>query len=245
MDLKIVSYNIKSMRYCPENRRENKDRREDVAEVLRQLDGDIVGLQEIDYFLERTDNCDQTKYLAEKLGYTYYHFTYTVNKGKGLEGQYGHAILSRYPIKELEDVEFAVQCGERRKYCRAVIDVSGKDLVFYNTHLTLSNPGRRFDLPTNKIFGQYQLMELLKRIYAEQVPTVLTGDFNLTFEKQQECVDVEKVYPLNGGKNFDVENPATRIDNIYLCNIEKHSDSVVYGERGASDHAWIYADIEI
>lgn len=245
MKLKIVSYNIKSMRYDPENPRNNIDRREDVAEVLRQLDGDIVGLQEIDHFLARTGDYDQTKYLAETLGYPYYHFTYTVDKGKGTEGKYGHAIMSKYPIKELEDREFSVQCGERRKFCRAVLDVEGKEVIFYNAHLTISNPGRLPGLEPNKIFAQYQLMELMARIYAEESPVVLTGDFNLIFEKQKECVDTEKVYPLNGGVNFDTPNPVTRIDNIYLCNIEKHDAAVTYGERGASDHAWLHADIEI
>lgn len=245
MKLKIVSYNIKSMRYDPENPRNNIDRREDVAEVLRQLDGDIVGLQEIDHFLARTGDYDQTKYLAETLGYPYYHFTYTVDKGKGTEGKYGHAIMSKYPIKELEDREFSVQCGERRKFCRAVLDVEGKEVIFYNAHLTISNPGRLLGLEPNKIFAQYQLMELMARIYAEESPVVLTGDFNLIFEKQKECVDTEKVYPLNGGVHFDTPNPVTRIDNIYLCNIEKHDAAVTYGERGASDHAWLHADIEI
>lgn len=245
MKIKIVSYNIKAMRYNPENPRDNIDRREDVAEVLRQLDGDIVGLQEIDHFLARTGDYDQTKYLAETLGYPYYHFTYTIDNAKGSEGKYGHAIMSRYPIKELEDCEFSVQCGERRKFCRAVLDVEGKELVFYNTHLTISNPGKKSGLPVNKIFAQYQLMELMQKMYGEEAPTILTGDFNLPFDKQQECVDVERVYPLNGGVNFDTPDPVTRIDNIYLCNIEKHSDHVTYGERGASDHPWIHADIEI
>lgn len=244
MKLKIVSYNIKSMRYDPENPRNNIDRREDVAEVLRRLDGDIVGLQEVDHFLARTGDYDQTKYLAETLGYPYYHFTYTVDKGKGTEGKYGHAIMSKYPIKELEDKEFSVQISERRKYCRAVIDVEGKELVFYNAHLTTSGH-TRIGLEPNKIFAQYQLKELMNRIYAEESPVVLTGDFNLIFEKQKECVDTEKVYPLNGGKDFSVEEPKTRIDNIYLCNIEKHDAAVTYGERGASDHPWIHADIEI
>lgn len=240
MKLKIVSYNIKSMRYNPENPRDNIDRREDVAEVLRQLDGDIVGLQEIDHFFERTGSYDQTKYLAEACGYPYVHFTSTIESGK-----YGHAIMSRYPIKELEDREFSVQCGERRKFCRAVLDVEGKEVIFYNAHLTISNPGRFLGLEPNKIFAQYQLMELMARIYAEEKPTVLTGDFNLIFEKQKECVDTQKVYPLNGGIHFDTPDPVTRIDNIYLCNIEKHDAAVTYGERGASDHPWIFANIEL
>ncbi len=245
MKLKIVSYNIKSMRYNPENPRDNIDRREDVAAVLKELNGDIVGLQEIDHFLARTGDYDQTKYLAETLGYPYYHFTYTVDKGKGSEGKYGHAIMSRYPIKELEDREFSVQCGERRKFCRAVLDVEGKEVIFYNAHLTISNPGRLLGLEPNKIFAQYQLMELMARIYAEEGPVVLTGDFNLIFEKQKECVDTQRVYPLNGGVHFDTPDPVTRIDNIYLYNIEKHDEAVTYGVRGASDHPWIYADIEL
>ena len=240
MKLKVVSYNVKALHYDPENPRGVADRREDVAEVLRQLDGDIVGLQEIDVNNKRTDFYDQIKYLAETLGYPYYHFTPTTPNGV-----YGHAIMSKYPIKELEDREFSIQCGERRKFCRAVIDAEGKELVFYNTHLTTSTPGRILGLERNKIFAQYQLMELMVRMCAEEGPVVLTGDFNLTFEKQKECVDTQKVYPLNGGKAFAVEDPKTRIDNIYLHNIEKHDAAVTYGERGASDHPWIYAGIEL
>ena len=240
MKLKIVSYNVKALHYDPQNPKGVADRRQDVADVIKALDGDIVGLQEIDVGNKRTDFFDQAKYLAEECGYPYFHFTPTIESGI-----YGHAIMSRFPIKELVDKEFSIQCGERRKYCRAVLDVEGKELVFYNAHLTTSNPGRLSGLPRNKIFAQYQLMELMQKLYGEEAPTILTGDFNLIFEKQKECVDTQKVYPLNGGIHFDTPDPATRIDNIYLCNIEKHSDHVVYGERGASDHPWIHAEIEI
>ena len=242
MKLKVVSYNVKALHYDPENPKGVADRREDVAAVIKELDGDIVGLQEIDVNNKRTDFYDQAKYLAEECGYPYFHFTPTTAKGV-----YGHAIMSRFPIKELEDLDFAVQCGEHRKFCRAVLDVDGRDVVFYNTHLTTSQPGRRLGLPVNKIFAQYQLMELMNRIYAEQGPTLLTGDFNLVMEKQRECVDVHQVYPLNGGIGFSAQNPATRIDNIFLKKeyILSHDSGVTYGEKGASDHPPISARIEI
>lgn len=242
MKLKIVSYNVKALHYDPQNPRGVADRKEDVAEVIKALDGDIIGLQEIDVGHKRTDFCDQIKYLSQECGYPYFHFTPTLHNGT-----YGHAIMSRFPIKEVKDQAFLVQFGnnEVRKYCRATLDVEGKELAFYNAHLTTPGCGNRIGLPPSKIFAQYQLMELMQYLYAEELPAILTGDFNLPFDKQQECVDVERVYPLNGGVNFDTPEPPTRIDNIYLCNIEKHSDHVTYGERGASDHPWISANIEI
>lgn len=242
MKLKIVSYNVKALHYDPQNPKGVADRRADVAAVIKELNGDIVGLQEIDVNNKRTGYYDQARYLAEECGYPFVHFTPTTEKGV-----YGHAILSRYPFKEIKDADFAIQCGEHRKYCRAVIDVEGKELVFYNTHLTISNPGLKTGLPANKIFAQYQLMELMQKIYGEEAPTVLTGDFNLNLEKQRECVDVHQVYALNGGVGFSVIDPKTRIDNIYVLKkyISKHDGAVTYGEVGASDHPSIHAEIEL
>ena len=227
--LTVVSYNIKSLLM----------KKEGVVEVLRQLDGDIVGLQEVDYFNARSDNSDQTEFLAKKLGYPYYYFVNCM-------GDYGTAILSRYPMKVTEH-EYSNYVGsEVRKFGRAEIDVDGKTLIFYNTHLTTG---------TWEQTG-IQFKELLNYAYKEKEPTVVLGDFNLTVAEMKKRVFPKLLFPLHGGMEMTHKLPAISYDNIFVKNIDDYywevldeeTDSGVglkVLESDASDHNPIYTYIKL
>ncbi len=227
--LTIVSYNIKSLLLDKEG----------VVEMLRQLDGDVVGLQEVDYYNARSDNSDQTEYLARKLGYPYYYFV-------NCSGHYGTAILSRYPMKVTEH-EYGNYVGsEVRKFGRAEITIDGKKLVFYNTHLTTG---------TWEQTG-IQFKELLNFVYKEKDPTVVVGDFNLSVVEMKKRMYPQLLFPLHGGMEMTHKLPAISWDNIFIKNIDDYYWEILDEENGtgvgvkvvesqASDHNPIYTHIKL
>lgn len=254
--LKVVSYNIKTMHYehstganLPADQMAYK--MEEIAQTLRELDGDIVGLQEVDCLAKRTGYIDQVKWLAEKLGYKYYRFTQTI-------GTYGTAVMSRYPILKSEDFYFAGNAQENgvqldgyepRGFSRNEVDTDGDnavDLIFYNTHLG------------NFTAQQLQYMSAwLEADYDAGRKVVCTGDYNLFPWEFEGRYNTEKLTALNGGDDLNFFEETTTpeygyaIDNIVVSdNMEYFWDTardcgVIEYQSTASDHCPIYSYIKI
>jgi endonuclease/exonuclease/phosphatase family metal-dependent hydrolase len=138
-----------------------------VTSEIRSLDPDIVLLQEVDRFHGRTGGVDQAAYFAEALGMEA-SFSPNVVQGRG---QYGTAILSRFPI--LDSGRFALPNGaggEQRGLQWAGLDIGGQEVRVYNTHLQ------------NKIVGlrEAQARHVAGILAGEEQPTILGGDMNAT-----------------------------------------------------------------
>ncbi len=92
MKLRVVSYNI----------RNGHDVRHDMsllaADIL-SVGADIVGLQEVDVGTSRAGGRDTLDELARALGWEHCAFCRAIDFAGG---QYGTAILSRYPINAFE-----------------------------------------------------------------------------------------------------------------------------------------------
>ncbi|MCA9160258.1 MAG: endonuclease/exonuclease/phosphatase family protein, partial [Planctomycetales bacterium] len=86
----VLSYNI--------HHAEGVDGRLDldrIAAVIRRSQADLVSLQEVDQCVTRSERVDQPRELAKRLGM---HVVFGANIDlQG--GEYGNAVLSRYPIK--------------------------------------------------------------------------------------------------------------------------------------------------
>ena len=254
--LKVVSYNIKVMHYeastganLPADQVPAK--MEEVAQTLERLDADIIGLQEVDYYASRTGNIDQVKWLAERLGYQYYRFTSTT-------GNYGTAVISRYPILKSEDFYFAGNVQENgirldglepRGFSRNEVDTDldgVADLIFYNTHLGNYTP------------QQLQYMSAwLEADHDAGNKVVCTGDFNLWPWDFVNRYDTSKLTALNGGDDFNyfeestIQDYGNAIDNIMVSdNMEFFWDEardcgVIEDYSKASDHSPIYSYIKV
>jgi len=230
----ICSYNIKCANY-------SKTWNE-VCENIRQADPDIIGLQEIDSYTSRSGQYDQIEKLAKDLGYEYYYFAKTIDYAGG---EYGHGILSKFPIKESKVIVFDAQKNETRNVERHVIDVNGKDLVFYNTHLA--------GLPEQYV----EIQNLMVADMEAGKHAVLTGDLNLEPYEIKDVFNSEKLVALNGyltlnnGEDGEHTLESTRIDNIIVSsNIDTYMDeSAMIGlmdiDNEASDHPMIYTYIKL
>lgn len=230
--LKIVSYNVQCLSYGKE--------KEKIVKILKDLDADIVGLQELDINTRRSGEGNQLQQLAEELGYEYCYAKTIFHQG----GAYGHGILSKYPIRKSEVVYFdeKVPGCEDRAYSRQVISVDGLKFTLYNVHIT-GGYGRIYE-------PLAEVNQVGKRMLKDPC-ALLTGDFNLAPDMVEAGLPKADFTLLNNKENpkittVDFNYP---IDNIVIRGpLEyrpfENGDAIeVYGETG-SDHYPVVAYVK-
>ena len=216
--IKVVTYNI--------HRGINKSNKLDldgITEVIMGIGADIVALQEVERFSIRTGFKDQIGYIAEKLSMNYAY-------GKSiniLNGQYGNAILTRYPIEEYE-VKQLYSEGETRTLLRVALSINGSRIQVYNTHLGLNSSER-----------EKQIREIID-ITANADNYILAGDFNSAVDKLDAVTGKLKdatLYDVNKYRipTFDNGDITERIDYIFLSEKFKIVGYEVL-KSDASDH---------
>ncbi len=144
---------------------------ERIGDVIRDLDVDVIGLQEVDRFWGRSGVVDQPAALARQLRM---HVCYGANLDHQPDNhasqphQYGTAILSRRPILSCENslLPRANPNSEQRGLLHARINVRGVPLHFYNTHLHTQAADRAVQIPA------------LDALVSDTAPAIIVGDFN-------------------------------------------------------------------
>ncbi|MBD3213295.1 MAG: hypothetical protein GF311_11865 [Candidatus Lokiarchaeota archaeon] len=119
-----------------------------LIEEVKQVDPDILGLNEVDMGALKTSFIDIGSYLAEKLN-LYYFYGYTFYK------HYGNVLLSKYPILEAEIIPLPliVETAEPRSMIKATIGINNSYWNIYITHLSTKSQDRLVQVPfiINKI----------------------------------------------------------------------------------------------
>jgi len=160
MTLKVATYNV--------HRCVGRDGRKDVArvlDVLRELDADVVALQELEW--RPAAALDLLADFARELGYAGIAGP-TLLEGTG---HYGNAVLTRLPAHGVRRVDLSVPGREPRGALDLVLDAPHSALRVIATHLGLLPAERR--LQVRRILG------LLAPVRPE--PVVLMGDLNEWF----------------------------------------------------------------
>ncbi len=235
--LKIASYNIKALLYGEDTA--------GIIQELRTINADIVGLQEVDKNTNRSQvaglKVHQVKMLAEALNYPYWAFDKLIDHSGG---EYGMAVLSRYPIIGSSVVQYSNQqsTDHVRKYGRHVIAVGGKTLVFYNTHLCVGD--------TNDSVSKLQLKEVVDRM-SKDTYAVLTGDLNMPATTAATVVSKnDGLLLLNDGGagtgKIGSKKASAYIDNIVVSKTLDHhwntssGTGIEVSETPYSDHNLVY-----
>ena len=209
-----------------------------IAKDILDVGADIVGVQEMDMFAVRSNKVDMLDMLLKNTGLEYGIFVKAIDLHKG--GEYGTAIISKYPIVESEIIPLKTYEGgpcipEGRSLGITTIDVLGEKVNFVNTHLSYE-----FREAIEAHFDQ--VAEILERFDSY----IITADFNTNdftlFEKFHDSHAVNNKehelysfpYSSTGGKG---------IDNIVMTKDWKWRDAGL-GPLDHSDHRMLYATLE-
>ncbi|MBO4322955.1 MAG: endonuclease/exonuclease/phosphatase family protein [Clostridia bacterium] len=198
-----------------------------VAATLKEADADIVGLQEVDFKTSRVSGVDQPAVIAQKAGYEYYRFIRAIDY-KG--GEYGTAILSKYPIVSFEVIRLEAGTYEGRSFGHAVIETPGGNIDFFNTHLSYEDKSTRT--------GQF---ETIAKKASECPVYLLTGDFNTADYSEfahftgasMICNDIRSYGTFPGsGKGID--------NIVFRGNFSERNSGIIV--NGSSDHYLLWAE---
>ena len=160
--IRVATYNVHKCRGL-----DFRVQPERIADVVRELDADIVALQEVLHRPGEPGPPDQTELIALRAGY---EFVFGENR-EHLGRPYGNATLSRLPILGSENYDITWRRRERRGCLRADIRALGTTLHVFNVHLGTSF----FERP-------HQARRLLSAEITSattlQGPRIVMGDFN-------------------------------------------------------------------
>lgn len=155
--LTVVSFNT--------HRSYGPDGMDRIAAEIRRARADVVLLQEVDRFWPRTRGVDQAAWFARALGMEYV-FGANVVSGRR---QYGTVTLTRHPVVDQRSTRLPNAAGgEQRGLLQTVLDVDGREVSVYNTHLQNGMPGLR----------DRQAWVVAGVVGSDPRPVVLGGDLN-------------------------------------------------------------------
>lgn len=229
--LSVVSYNIRHGR--------GMDDRVDIsraAAVLRAQAPDVVGLQEVDVGVERSGRVDEAAELGRLVGMHHSFGAFFDYQG----GQYGMAILSRYPILRSESVRLPDGNEPRVALAVEVEHPAIGRLMVVNVH---------FDWVADDGFRFAQAMRLTAFLDSLTVPFVLLGDFNDTPESRTLALFQARAFEAKKTASdhftFSSTNPEKEIDFIFAAPARNWAaDKVrVINEQVVSDHRPVAAQL--
>jgi endonuclease/exonuclease/phosphatase family metal-dependent hydrolase len=234
--LRIATYNIHKCvgidrKYSPER----------IVKVLREIDADVIALQEVlcNSHLHKRDH--QAKFIADGLG-----FEFVVGKNRQIKGaDYGNAVITRHPILSARNHDITVSPYEPRGCLMAEVEIEpGKTIHFADVHMGTSFFERR-----------KQVHNLLAGHVLDAAGIaghrIIVGDFNewtngvttRMFRSRFSSVD-PKIH-LDTRRSFPGYLPLFHLDHIYFDPNFELEAAAIHRSRTAmvaSDHLPIFAD---
>lgn len=237
--LRIATYNVHKCRGL-----DRRVRPERIAEVLREVDADIIALQEVLSIEGTTPEADQARFIAEEL-----ELNYCLGENRRLRGgAYGNLVLSRLPLRSTCNYDLTCRGFERRGCLRADVEIGKNRLLHvFNVHLGLAFFERRQQ--ARKLIGS----EILNNKELQDVRIIL-GDFNewtrgLTsrlLAAQLQSVDIR--YHLGRKRTYPGVLPLLHLDHIYFDTPLELERFTLHRSRTAlmaSDHLPLVADFSL
>lgn len=205
------------------------------ASVLRALNADVVGLQEIDHRVARSGGVAQMDSLGRLLGMQAAFGAFMPYQG----GEYGLGILSRHPIARVHAIRLP-DGNEPRVALLVDIVIENRDTVsVINVH---------FDWVGNDTLRYAQAGALTRVLDTLRTPYVLLGDFNDEPGSRTLALftarATEAQKPPDNHFTFSSTEPNKEIDFIFAAPANRWTSggARVIDERVASDHRPVIAD---
>jgi endonuclease/exonuclease/phosphatase family metal-dependent hydrolase len=234
--VRVATYNVHKCRGL--DRRTRPDR---IVKVLREVDADIIALQEVLSVEGEVREQEQARFIAEELNM---HYSLGENrKHKG--GAYGNVILSRFALGHTENYDISVRGREQRGCLRAdVVIHQARLLHIFNVHMGTAFLERRHQgrkLIDAAILNNAELKGL----------RIMLGDFNewtrglatRLLASHLKSADIHLHLPRT--KTYPGVLPFLHLDHIYYDDSMRLERLILHKSRTAviaSDHLPLVAD---
>lgn len=233
MTAHVVSYNIRHGRGMDDS--VNLER---TARVLRTLQADIVGLQEVDDRVPRSGSVDQAATLGGLLGMHHAFGAFMDYEG----GRYGMAILSRFPIITARPVRLPDGNEPRIALAAELLMPDSSRVMVVNVH---------FDWVEDDAFRFAQATVLADFLDTLEMPYILLGDFNDVPDSRtlelfhRRATEIDK--PIGNEFTFPSAQPVKEIDFIFVApsGAWHLQGARPIGEQRASDHRPVVAVVQL
>jgi endonuclease/exonuclease/phosphatase family metal-dependent hydrolase len=233
---KVLVYNVHAGKDAA-----GRDNLQRVADVVHESDADVVLLQEVDKGTRRSGGIDQPSEYARRTGY---HAAF----GRSLDydgGEYGIAVLSRWPIRRDSAIHLPVDPPQERSggshepriAMATTIAAPFGDLAIFNTHIDASGDDR---WRLQEIRTIEQLAQSAVRGGATRV--LFGGDFNSTPESAVQTQlrasgfrDSWQTCGSGDGFSYPADTTRKRIDYLFVITGIECTTARVLNTQ-ASDH---------
>lgn len=211
-----------------------------IAEVLREIDADIVALQEVVSHHNRREEEHQARFLAEEL-----QMNYTIGENRLHKGaSYGNVILTKYDVTHTRNYDITIQGREPRGCLLADLKmVNSQMLHVYNIHL-----GTAFRERNRQVMRLLD-DEILNREHF--APRLMMGDFNDWMKGMTSRLlrshfhSAEPTSHIPHRRTFPGFMPVVALDHIYYDTHLRVENAYVHRSRLAaiaSDHLPLVAE---
>ncbi len=208
------------------------------GDAIGALGADVVALQEVDRNVERSGRIDEPRVLGEQLNMKDEFGAFFPYQG----GEYGMALLSRFPIRRTEALRLP-DGNEPRVALFAEIELpSRRRVLVVNVH---------FDWVDNDTLRYAQVQALAAVLDTVQLPTILLGDFNdqpgsRTLSRWRERFRAAEK-PVGDRFTFSSTEPKYEIDHILLGppNAWESATARVMTDPLTSDHRPVVATVRL
>lgn len=217
-----------------------------LAECVRELDPDILALQEVDLDQQRSGNTDLTEIAADAMGAVAHRFVAAISGTPGAtwmaatgeeqpgSAAYGISLLSRYPARNWQVLrlpQFPTIVGEEpRAAVIAQMDTPLGEISVANTHLSFV-PG----------WNRRQLRRLVKDLRGLPGPRILAGDLNRSAAAAARATGMRA---LASAPTFPSSRPTRQLDHILTDDPHLHTRAWAAPAAGLSDHRPLVVDLE-
>jgi endonuclease/exonuclease/phosphatase family metal-dependent hydrolase len=206
------------------------------AAVLREMQCDIIALQEVDNQPGLHAHAMQLDFIAKELGLQAVPGMRLVKR----TGEYGNAVLTRFPITAIRRHDLSYSRREPRGAVDVELDVAGSKLRVIAAHLGLRRSERRF---------QWRRLMVAVAEESLELPTVVLGDMNEWYASAATLREAHQAFgapPSPPG--FPSFAPFLRLTRIWvrpvaaIVAIEAHRSKLA---RMASDHLPLKATLDV